>query len=136
MQKKAFGSFLSHLQGFIPENNLRQVLEHGAYNHFGRTSTFRILGHGDRKAILQSINKDLASNDKRNLDSDHDVASTSGRPVRFQSSTWYQAATRLPDLALQKGQIQSLSAVQRGQVYFQGFASMLPALCLDTRPGN
>ena len=126
--------FLRHLQGFLPESALRQVLEDESL-HSGRASTFRILCHGDRKAVLQSIRHDLELIDKNNENTL--PCALEGRPaMRFQCSSWYEAALRLPDRILRKGQIQGLSAVKKGQVYFQGLSSILPALCLDARPGK
>ena len=118
MANRAAGCILQHLRGFMPETTLLKLTEEAASTPT-RASSFRTVTAAG-EAILHNIASDLSQH---------------APLLRLWRSPWFPAAHVMPDLTLHKGQIQGLGAVQRGDVYFQGLASMLPALCLDARPG-
>ncbi len=111
---------LSHLRTFLPQSALEHVIQDTAV---ARPSTFRttcLKGHVSM--VLRSIAEDLGHSSKD--------------ACRFQRCSWYTSAFSLTGVpALSKGQITRLRAAKQGMVLFQGLASMLPALCLDARPG-
>lgn len=157
---KLLPALIGHLQSFLPPEIVQQVLNQVS-EPLGRASTFRIV-HAGREGSSREAAGASASCMAQMVaqDAAGDLNLAPAGPLH--RCTWYQNAYVLPLPALQKHQILRLSAVQKGEAYFQvhlfqhrgrmmsifrslrcsctktlcfqGLASMLPPLCLHATP--
>ncbi|GAX75743.1 hypothetical protein CEUSTIGMA_g3186.t1 [Chlamydomonas eustigma] len=128
LKSRSMHSLLKHLGTFIPEHVLQDCIRETSWP---RASSFRLTQKSKSTPdTLQSISSDLIT-----LIHDLRLSEEYAR-ITFQRSSWYPAAFRLPDFQVHNDRLlKRIRAVHKGQVYFQGIGSILPALCLDARPG-
>jgi hypothetical protein len=132
--------FSKHIQAFLPATSAQATLEFiqqglGASTSSPtpcRPSTFRIAckaglspSPSETSALLSALINDLPR------------IPPSAPPYALHQSSWFPRAFALlgGNGPLSPHAIQQLPAVSSGSVSFQTFSSMLPALCLDARPG-
>lgn len=127
------GAFLEHLNGFLPSSAIKNMM-HAAEAH-PRPSTFRIMStrQQDMDCVLESITQEILAKRPQGFPTPSspqgESASSTGCevPVTFLRSPWFTAAhSLLLDRPLVKSEIQALSAVKHGQVYFQARVLLLP----------
>ena len=114
------GPFLEHMHTFLPVSTIQQML-HEARASGSRPSTFRIttshLQQEDIYTVLGSIAKEITDLPRSSRGT---AVSSSSTAVTFLRSPWFTTAySPLLDRPLLKSEIQSLTAVKRGEVYFQ-----------------